>query len=246
MPRFMCSDTTERTRGISRAIAAAGRHQLVVFPTETSYAVACDAFSPVGVERLNEAKGRAASESLPIMVGSVKAARAVVGTLHPQGEALIEGFWPGPLTALCPQQSTLTWDIGGDGSHVAVRMPLHPIALEVLQAVGPMVVIAANRVGEPVPRTCDEADEQLGSAVTVYLDAGPRPAGEASTIVDLTEREPRLLRPGAFSVDELRMVAPDVRTPDDADEEVEQDAAHAEEPLDTLDTLDTPTSDSDA
>ena len=74
---------------------------------------------------------------------------------------MIEGFWPGPLTALCDQQSTLHWDIGGDGRHVAVRMPLHPVALAVLQGVGPMAVVSANRVGEPVPRTCDDAVAQL-------------------------------------------------------------------------------------
>jgi len=210
MPRFDCADHAERARGISRAIAAVGRHQLVVIPTEISYAVACDAFSPVGVERLNEAKGRTAGESLPVMLGSVKAARAIVGTLHPQGEALIEGFWPGPLTALCQQQSTLTWDIGGDGKHVAVRMPLHPVALEVLQGAGPMVVVAANRVGEPAPRTCDDAQAHLGSAITVYLDAGERPEGETSTVVDLTEAAPQLLRSGAISLDELRTVAPDL------------------------------------
>jgi L-threonylcarbamoyladenylate synthase len=210
MPRFSCEDPAERTRGIARAITAAGRHQLVVIPTETSYAVACDAFSARGVERLNEAKGRHPRETLPVMVGSLKAAKAIMGSLHPQGEALIEGFWPGPLTALCPRQTTLTWDIGGDGSVVPVRMPLHPVALEVLQGVGPMVVVAANRAGEPVPRTCDEAQSQLDTDVTVYLDSGPRPAGEPSTVVDLTEREPRVLRPGAFGEAELRTVAPDL------------------------------------
>jgi tRNA threonylcarbamoyl adenosine modification protein (Sua5/YciO/YrdC/YwlC family) len=210
MPRFDCSDPRERDRGIARAIAAAGRHQLVVLPTETSYAVACDAFSPVAVERLNEAKGRVSHEALPVMVGSVKAAHAIAGALHPSGEALIEGFWPGPLTAWCPRQSTLSWDIGGDGKHVAVRMPLHPVALEVLQGVGPMVVVAANRVGEPVPRTCDEAQAQLDTSVIVYLDAGTCPEGTASTVVDVTEREPRVLRPGAFSEAELRTVAPNL------------------------------------
>jgi tRNA threonylcarbamoyl adenosine modification protein (Sua5/YciO/YrdC/YwlC family) len=215
MPRFSCDDPAERTRGVARAISAAGRNQLVVLPLETSYAVACDAFSDLGIERLNEAKGRFPSEPMPVMVGSVKAARAVVGTLHPQGELLIEGFWPGPLTAVCPQQSTLKWDIGGDGSVVPVRMPLHPVALEVLQGVGPMVVVAANRVGEPVPRTCDDAQVQLGTAVAVYLDGGERPPGAPSTVVDLTERAPRVLRSGAFSDDVLRGVAPDLVGIDD-------------------------------
>lgn len=215
MPRFDCADVAERARGIGRAIAAVDRHQLVVIPTESTYAVACNAFSPVGIERLNEAKGRLGRDALPVMVGSIKAARAILGTLHPQGEALIEGFWPGPLTAWCPQQSTLTWDIGGDGRNVAVRMPLHPVALEVLQGAGPMVVVAANRVGEPAPTNCDDAQEQLGGAVTIYLDAGSRPSGVASTVVDLTAPDPVLLREGAFSIDELRAAAPNLRSADD-------------------------------
>lgn len=215
MTRFDCTREDERRRGIERAVGAVGRHQLVVLPTESSYAVACDAFSPAAVERLNTAKGRLSPDALPVMVGSIKAARALIGTLHPAGEAIVEGFWPGPLTAVCSQQPTLRWDIGGDGDLVAVRMPLHPVALEVLQKVGPMVVVAANRVGEPVPVSCDEADEQLGASAQVYLDAGERPRGEASTVVDLTGSEPVLLRPGAVSVAELRSVAPDLRTPED-------------------------------
>jgi tRNA threonylcarbamoyl adenosine modification protein (Sua5/YciO/YrdC/YwlC family) len=217
MPRFDCARPDERGRGIARAIAAAGRNQLVVFPVETSYAVACDAFSPAAIERLNAAKGREPTDALPVMVGSVKAARALVATLHPQGEALIEGFWPGPLTALCEQQSTLHWDLGGDGHHVAVRMPLHPVALEVLQGTGPLAVITANRVGEAVPRTCDEAQQQLGTTVSIYLDGGERPDGPPSTVVDLTERSPCLLRPGAFAADELRSVAPDLVVPEDVE-----------------------------
>lgn len=215
MPRFDCARPDERSRGIARAIAAAGRNQLVVIPTETSYAVACDAFSPAAIERLNAAKGREALDALPVMVGSVKAARALVAALHPQGEALIEGFWPGPLTALCRQQATLHWELGGDGRHVAVRMPLHPVALEVLQGAGPMAVISANRIGEPPPRTCDAAREQLGTTVSIYLDAGELEDGPPSTVVDLTEREPYLLRPGAFSADDLRSVAPDLVVPED-------------------------------
>ncbi|MCZ3385449.1 MAG: threonylcarbamoyl-AMP synthase [Actinomycetia bacterium] len=210
MPRYNCDLLDERSRGIDRAIAAAGRHQLIVFPTETSYAVACDAFSAVAVERLNAAKGRAGVDALPVMVGSVKAARAIVGVLNPQGESLMEGFWPGPLTAICTQQATPHWDIGGDGRHVAVRMPLHPVALAVLQGVGPMAVVSANRVGEPAPRTCDDAKAQLDSTVSIYLDAGTLPEGPPSTVVDLTEREPRLLRSGGFSEELLRQAAPDL------------------------------------
>ncbi|HVQ17681.1 MAG TPA: L-threonylcarbamoyladenylate synthase [Actinomycetes bacterium] len=210
MRRIDCSDDAERIRGVELAVAAARRHQLVVFPTDAVYAVACDAFSPVGVERLNEAKGRLADTALPVMVGSLRAAKALIRALPPEAQAVIEGFWPGPLTAVCATQPTLRWDLGGDVSTVSVRMPLHPVALRVLQEVGPMAVLAANRVGEPAPLDCDAAVEHLGESVSLYLDAGPCEPTPASTVIDLTSQPPRLLREGALSLDLLQTVAPDV------------------------------------
>ena len=197
-------------RGVELAAAAAGRHQLICFPTDTVYAVACDAFSAVGIERLNEAKGRRGQTALPVMVGSIRAAKALVRSLPPAAEALVDGFWPGALTAVCVAQVTLNWDLGGDGEVVTLRMPVHPLALQVLQAVGPMAVIAANRVGETAPLDCDAAQAQLGDAVSVYLDAGPCAPAPPSTVVDLTSSPPRVLRQGSLPLELLRSVAPNL------------------------------------
>jgi len=213
--RVDCSSSAsqaERTRGVELAAAAARRHQLIVFPTDTVYAVACDAFSPIGIERLNEAKGRLDQTALPVMVGSVRAAKALIRNLPPRAEAMIEGFWPGALTAVCVAQATLRWDLGGDGEHVTLRMPIHPLALEVLQAVGPMAVVSANRVGEAPPFDCDAAEQQLGDEVSIYLDAGPCIATEPSTVVDLTVSPGRVLRRGALSEELLRSVEPDLES----------------------------------
>lgn len=199
-------------RGVELAAAAASRHQLICFPTDTVYAVACDAFSAVGIERLNQAKGRRGHTALPVMVGSIRAAKAVVRSLPPAAEALIEGFWPGALTAVCVAQATLHWDLGGDGEVVTLRMPVHPLALQVLQAVGPMAVIAANRVGETAPLDCDAAEAQLGDAVSVYLDAGPCAPAAPSTVVDLTTSPGRVLRQGSLPLELLRSVAPDLES----------------------------------
>lgn len=201
------------------AVAAAGRHQLVVFPTDAAYGVACDAFSAVGVERLNEAKGRLADAGLPVMVGTIRAAKALIGSLPPAAELLLDGFWPGALTAVCHAQSTLRWDLGGDGETVSVRMPLHPVALHVLREVGPMAVLSANRVGQPVPLDCDAAAADLEDSVSVYLDAGPCQQTAPSTVVDLTSEPPRLLRPGAISLRELHTVAPELQPLESVDEE---------------------------
>jgi len=210
-----CADEAERQRGIELAAAAARRHQLVVFPTDTVYAVACDAFSAVGVERLNEAKGRISEAGLPVMVGSIRAAKALIRALPVEAEALIDGFWPGQLTVVAIVQATLRWDLGGDGRTVTLRMPVHPVALRVLQEVGPMAVVAANRVGEPPPLDCEAAQAQLADSVSLYLDSGPCRPADSSTVVDLTVKPPRLLRHGSLPISVLQTVAPDLELPDE-------------------------------
>ena len=110
--------------------------------------------------------------------------------------ALAEAFWPGGLTLVVPRQRTLSWDLGDTHGTVAVRMPLHPVALELLERTGPMAVSSANRTGEPPRRHRLEALDQLGDAVTIYLDAGPAGSGVPSTIVDGTTPVPRLVRRG--------------------------------------------------
>lgn len=213
MPRFDCSAEGERERGIDLAVASAGRHQLVVFSSDVAYGVACDAFSSVAIDRLIEAKERMGDTALPVMVGSIRAAKAVMASLPPDAEHIVDGFWPGLMTVIAPQQSTLRWDLGGDGQTVTVRMPLHPVALEVLQRVGPMVVVSANRAGEPVPRDCDSAEEQLDDAVSVYLDTGPCQPSQPSSVVDVTVQPPRLLREGEITFEQLSQIVPEMLRP---------------------------------
>jgi L-threonylcarbamoyladenylate synthase len=214
--RFDCHHPEARGSSVQLAAAAARRGDLVVFPSETAYVLACDAFSPSAVDRLDAAKGRPRSSAVPVMVASVRGFDALAAQVTLEERALATGFWPGGLTLVVRSQPTLQWDLGGSGHPVAVRMPLHPVALEVLQAVGPMVVITANRSGEPPPLDCDAAVEQLGDAVSVYLDAGPCVAGPPSSVVDLTGPEPRLLREGAVPAAELRSVLPGLVVPDES------------------------------
>ena len=127
---------------------------------------------------------------------------------------LVEAFWPGALTVVVRHAPSLAWDIGDAEGKVALRMPLHPLALELLRTTGPMAVTSANRSGLPVPATAVEAQDQLGDAVSVYLDAGPSADGLPSTIVDASGEVPVLLGPGAIGVDVLREVCPDLVVPD--------------------------------
>jgi len=140
-------------------------------------------------------------------VGTARAAAALVEDLGAFGQDLIDEFWPGALTLVFRANQTLLWDLGDTKGTVALRMPLHPVALEVLKQTGPLAVSSANRTGQPAATSVDQAQEQLSEAVSVYLDGGPSTEGVPSTILDLTGVIPKVLRVGAISVDRLRTVA---------------------------------------
>ncbi len=205
--RYDCADASERAAGLAAAAAAVSRGELVVLPTDTVYGVGADAFNPVAVTCLLAAKGRGRNMPPPVLVGSVRAAVALVDDLGPFGKDFVEEFWPGGLTLVCHATPTLHWDLGDTRGTVAVRMPMHPIALDLLRETGPLAVSSANRSGSLSATTVAEAEEQLGDSVAVYLDGGPCASALASTIVDLTGSVPRLLRKGVISVDRLRAVA---------------------------------------
>ncbi|MEU7915356.1 L-threonylcarbamoyladenylate synthase [Microbispora bryophytorum] len=202
--RFDCADQTERMTGLAEAISAVRRGELVVFPTDTVYGVGADAFTPSAVDALREAKGRGREIPVPVLVGTVRAANALVESLGTYGQDLADAFWPGPLTLILRANRSLSWDLGDAKGTVAVRMPLHPVALDLLKETGPMAVSSANRSGNPPAVTVDEAEEQLGEPVDVYLDGGSCEDNVPSTIVDLTTAVPRVLRRGAIPVDKIR------------------------------------------
>jgi len=181
--------------------------ELVVLPTDTVYGLGADAFSPSAVRRLLAAKGRGREMPPPVLVGTVRAATALVEDLGADGQALIDEFWPGGLTIVCRAARTLSWDLGDSKGTVAIRMPEDKVALELLAETGPMAVSSANLSGSPAATTAQQAREQLGESVAVYLDGGQCAGGVASTIVDLTGERPRLLRRGAISIGRLREVA---------------------------------------
>jgi tRNA threonylcarbamoyl adenosine modification protein (Sua5/YciO/YrdC/YwlC family) len=205
--RFDLSDPAQYAAGIEAAKEAISKGELIVLPTDTVYGVGADAFTPWAVARLLAAKGRGRDMPPPVLVGTVRAATALVDDFGPFGQDLIDEFWPGGLTLVARSTPTLAWDLGETRGTVAVRMPLHAAALDLLKKTGPMAVSSANSTGNPAATTADEAVEQLGDSIAVYLDGGPCGGGVASTIIDLTGSVPRLLRAGAIGMDRLREVA---------------------------------------
>jgi tRNA threonylcarbamoyl adenosine modification protein (Sua5/YciO/YrdC/YwlC family) len=198
----------ESVVGVVQAVAALQKGELAVLPTDTVYGVAADAFSPAAVERLLAAKGRGRDMPVPVLVSAQRGLDGLAEHVTDDMRALVEAFWPGALTLIVPAAATLAWDLGETRGTVAVRMPRHPVTLEVLESTGPLAVSSANRTGEPAPVTADQAREMLGHSVSVYLEAGPTPAAVASTIVDLTGERPQVRRTGALSREELADVLP--------------------------------------
>jgi len=206
--RYDCADTQQREEGLVAATSAVQEGQLVVLPTDTVYGVGADAFNPAAVTALLAAKGRGRNMPPPVLVGSVRAAAALAESLGAFGQDLIDEFWPGPLTLVFRASPTLLWDLGDTMGTVAVRMPLHAVALDLLRRTGPMAVSSANKHSLPAAITAEQAQLQLGDEISVYLDGGPCTDNVPSTILDLTGTVPRMLRAGALSVDALRKVVP--------------------------------------
>ena len=206
--RFDCSVPHERSSGLFAAAAACRRGSLVVLPTETVYAVATDAFSDTGVARIRLALGRSREHPLPVLIGRPQTADGLVLSMGEEGRALVEAFWPGPLTIVARAHPSLQWDLGDTGGTVSVRMPIHPLALELLRETGPLALTAATPSGGVAPRTADEAQVLIGDHAAIYLDGGPCADGLASTVVDVTGATPRVIRAGAVSSDLLREVVP--------------------------------------
>lgn len=212
--RFDCAEPEPRAEGLRAAAAAIRRADLVVVPTDTVYGVAADAFTPRAVDALLSAKGRGRDMPVPVLVGSLQTLGGVVDALSADGRELAEAFWPGALTLVAHHTAGLAWDLGDSRGTVAVRMPLHPVTLELLAQTGPLAVSSANLSGDAPARDVDAAMAQLGDSVAVYLDGGPSGSGAASTIVDVTGEAPRVLRVGALQVERLREVVPNLVVPD--------------------------------
>ncbi|WP_054815907.1 L-threonylcarbamoyladenylate synthase [Nocardia arizonensis] len=203
---FDCADPDARAAGLSAATSALKSGRLVVMPTDTLYGLAADAFDSAAVSSLLAAKRRGRDMPVPVLVGSWHTIDGLVFSVRPQARDLIKAFWPGGLSLVVQQAPSLAWDLGDTRGTVMLRMPLHPVALELLSEVGPLAVSSANVSGQPPAKTAAEARDQLGDLVGVYLDGGPAERAVASTIVDLTSDQPRVLREGAVPVEQIAEV----------------------------------------
>jgi tRNA threonylcarbamoyl adenosine modification protein (Sua5/YciO/YrdC/YwlC family) len=194
-----CRDPLNRSEAIAAATDAVKSGRLVVLPTDTVYGIAADAFDNGAVANLLAAKGRGRDMPVGVLVGSWHTISGLVYSVPDAAHELIRAFWPGALSLVVQQAPSLQWDLGDARGTVMLRMPLQPVALDVLRAVGPMAVSSANVSGQPPATTAAEAQRQLGDRVDVYLDGGTSEQQAASTILDLTGEVPKILRTGPIS-----------------------------------------------
>ena len=194
-----CRDPANRSDAVAAAAAAVKSGRLVVMPTDTVYGIGADAFDSRAVAGLLAAKGRGRDMPVGVLVGSWDTIDGLVLYVPDTARELVRAFWPGALSLVVQQAPSLQWDLGDARGTVMLRMPLQPVALELLRQTGPMAVSSANVSGEPPATTVAQAQGQLGDLVDVYLDGGPSQQQAASTILDLTGPAPRILREGPVS-----------------------------------------------
>jgi tRNA threonylcarbamoyl adenosine modification protein (Sua5/YciO/YrdC/YwlC family) len=230
-PLYDCRDESQLLTGMRAARQAIARGELVVIPTDTVYGVAADAFSASAVAALLAAKGRGRQQPPPVLVAGLSTVRALVSDLPEPIERLVEAHWPGGLTVVLPAQPSLSWDLGETRGTVAVRMPAHRLALELLEETGPLAVSSANLTGKPAAIDANAAFEMLGDSVSVYLDDGASNRGVPSTILDATPLAfggtgyARILRYGAVERSEILEILGDRLEPEPEPDEGAGDSA---------------------
>jgi L-threonylcarbamoyladenylate synthase len=184
---------------------------IVAIPTETVYGLGANAFDPDAVLKVFEAKQRPAFDPLIVHVGTHAQVVDVVRTVPPEAKALMERFWPGPLTLVLPKTARIPDIVTSGLDTVGVRMPAHPLTLQLLRALPfPLAAPSANPFGYVSPTTAQHVADQLGDRVDHILDGGSSTVGVESTIIGLEEGRWVLYRPGGLPVEELEAVIGEV------------------------------------
>ena len=193
---------------LDKAFAALDNGGVVVFPTDTLYGLGADVFSLPALQRIFAIKGRPAELALPVLVAGLDQVESVALPMSNRAQELAERFWPGPLTLVMRRSPELPDLVTGGADTVAVRMPAHRIPLALARRLGrPITGTSANLSGQPDLLDLDSIENQLGNLVDYIIRSGPPPEGTGSTVVDITRNEPRLLREGAISLEEIMETA---------------------------------------
>lgn len=180
---------------------------LVAFPTETVYGLGANALNPQAAEKIYAAKGRPSDNPLILHIANISQVEPLVESVGEKGKWLMEAFWPGPLTLIFPKSESVPYETTGGLDTAAIRMPSHPIARMLLEAVDfPVAAPSANLSGRPSPTAAEHVKEDMNGRIEMIVDGGPVGIGVESTIVDLTGKIPVILRPGYITKEMLEAV----------------------------------------
>lgn len=197
----------EKKTCLSNAAELIRAGELVAFPTETVYGLGANALDPAAVEKIYVAKGRPSESPLIVHVSSIEMARGLVREWPERAEKLARKFWPGPLTLVLPKQPHVPDRLTAGLNTVGLRMPAHPLALELIRESGvPIAAPSANRFTELSPTTAQHVRDGLGDRVAMILDGGRTTVGIESTVLSLTGTDAVLLRPGMVTKRDIEEV----------------------------------------
>ena len=192
----------ENPESISSALSLIRDGEIVAFPTDTVYGLGADPFQATGIIKLFEAKGRDSNKAIAILIGSIEQASLVTDHMPDMAIRLCEVFWPGMLTVIVPRKNTLP-ELISNVDRIGIRMPNHPVALEMLRTYGPLATTSANLSGKPDAITAIDVFDQLANRVPLILDGGKCQGGVPSTVIDCSGSEPVILREGPVSIEQL-------------------------------------------
>ncbi|MCC8168558.1 MAG: threonylcarbamoyl-AMP synthase [Clostridiales bacterium] len=192
---------------IDRAAALIAHGELVAFPTETVYGLGGNALDPAASAKIYAAKGRPSDNPLIVHIADMSQLKEAACRIPPQANLLAEAFWPGPLTMILWKNPQVPTETTGGLDSVAVRMPSHPVAQELIRKSGCMIAApSANASGRPSPTEASHVMQDLGGRISMIIDGGTVGIGIESTIIDLTEDIPMILRPGYITLEEISEV----------------------------------------
>ncbi len=192
----------ENPESISSALSLIRDGEIVAFPTDTVYGLGADPFQATGIIKLFEAKGRDSNKAIAILIGSIEQASLVTDHMPDMAIRLCEVFWPGMVTVIVPRKNTLP-ELISNVDRIGIRMPNHPVALEMLRTYGPLATTSANLSGKPDAITAKDVIDQLANRVPLILDGGKCQGGVPSTVIDCSGSEPVILREGPVSIEQL-------------------------------------------
>lgn len=208
---FVARDNYIKDEELKEASAVIRSGGLVAFPTETVYGLGGDATNPEASRKIYAAKGRPSDNPLIVHIADFSQLRNIVAEVPQEAEKLAEAFWPGPLTMILRKNDVIPYETTGGLDTVAIRMPSHPVARAFLQDSGCMIAApSANTSGRPSPTTAQHVWGDLHGKIEILLDGGSVGIGIESTIVDLSEERPMILRPGFITQEMLSAVLGDV------------------------------------